>query len=108
MAVLFHRRTASGSIDDDCVYVGRFKGGDHLASEMRCLILEAGMDHKGPTTRLRLRDDNFTAFGGKYSDCGLVDVLKEHLLDTTGEHANTAPGRGGGGDIGWQTFEISW
>ena len=105
MTVLFHRRTAPRRIDNDGVHVGRFKGGDHLASQVSCLIFETGMDHEGAAAGLRLRNQNLTAFRGEDAGCGLVDVLEEYLLDTAGEYAHSASRRVGGSNMGWNMFE---
>jgi hypothetical protein len=105
MTVLLHRRTASRSIDDDGVDIGRFKGGDHLASQMGCLVFETGVDHKSATAGLRWRDEDLTAFGGEDASCGLVDVLEEYLLDTAGEHADTASRRSLRSNMGWKMLE---
>ena len=72
---------------------------------MGCLILEAGMDHEGAAAGLRLRDENLAAFSGKNAGCGLVDVLEKYLLDTAGEHANTAPRSSRRSNMGWQMLE---
>jgi hypothetical protein len=72
---------------------------------MGCLIFQTGMDHEGATAGLRLRDEDLTAFSGKNAGCGLVDVLEEYLLDTPGEHADTAPGCRSRSDMRWKMFE---
>src|SRR5260370_3872306 len=105
MTVFLHRRTTPRSINDDGVYMGRFKDGDHLASEVSCLIFEAGMDHEGAAAGLRLRNEDLTAFGGENAGCGLVDVLEEYLLDTAGEHADTASRCRLRSNVGWKIFE---
>jgi len=40
VAVLFHRRAAPRGIDGDGVYIGGLECGNHLASEMSCIVFE--------------------------------------------------------------------
>ena len=57
---------------------------------MRGLVFQTRVDHQRTTTGLILRDDDFAALGGENARGCFVDMLKEDLLNTAGEHADTA------------------
>ena len=72
---------------------------------MCSLIFEPGVDHQGPAAGLRFRDDDVTSLSGKDACRGLIDVLKEYLLNAAGEHTDTAPRSIRCRNLGWEMIE---
>jgi len=95
VAVVLHRGTTAGGVDDDGVDVGLLEEFDDAAGHGGGLIVESGVDHQRPAARLIARRDYFAAFGGEDAGGGFVDVGEEDLLDASGEHAGSSAGCGG-------------
>lgn len=74
MAVVLHVGAATGSIDDDGVDVGLFKGADGAASQFQCRGFLASVNAQGTAASLLGRGDHFAAFSCQNADGGRIDV----------------------------------
>ena len=99
-AVLLHRRTASGAVDDDVVDVEGLHLGDELAHPLQRRLLAAGVDLERTAAALQRRDQHFAAVGGEHTRGGSIDVREERVLHAPGEQRDPldalSPRVGGG------------
>ena len=83
MAVSFHRGAAARCVDDDGVGVGAFERVDQLPGRRHGIFFFAGVLGERAAALLRLRNDDFAAFGGEDARGRLVDISEEHTLDAS-------------------------
>ena len=83
MAVSLHRGAAARCVDDDGVGVGVFERVDQFPGRRHGIFFFAGMLGERTAAPLRLRNDDFAAFGGEDARGRLVDTSEEHTLDAS-------------------------
>ena len=86
MAVLLHRRTASGGVDHNSVDVRPFKELNNAARHYAGLLFQPGMNHQGPAAWLIHRGNDLAPFGGQNARCCCIDVREENLLHASRQH----------------------
>src|SRR5215207_3736662 len=86
--VLFHRRTATGGVDDHIVQALPLEGVYGLSREVQRLLLTPSMSGEGAATALVLRGDNLAALSGENPDGGGVNLGEKDLLHAADENAH--------------------
>ncbi len=85
MSILFHRRPASGSIDDDPIDIISFERGDHLARQSLRLFGPARVKGKSAATPLPRWDEHVATLGRQYTESCFIHRGERETLDTSGQ-----------------------
>ena len=91
LAVLLHRRTASGGVHGDDFDARPLERGDCAAGKAPRFRQPSRMQRERAAASLSAGRDDVAAFGRQHSYAGGVDVREHHPLDAPGEQTNGKP-----------------